>query len=60
LKSLLGVLQAGLPRLDFGDIQGAEKQRYFSAIQVSMDKNYEPIIEVFYKVIKKTLKLYEK
>lgn len=49
-------LQAGLPALDFGGIRGAEKRRYIAAVQAGMDRNYEPMMEVFRKVIQRTLR----
>lgn len=58
LSSLMG-LQAGLPILDFSGIKGSEKQKYFAAVQAALEQNYQPMKDIFNKVIKKTLKTYE-
>jgi cell filamentation protein len=55
LATLMG-LQAGLPALDFGGIRGAEKRRYFAAIQAALDRNYAPIARIFGAVIARTLR----
>ena len=49
-------LQAGLPALDFGGIRGAERRRYIEAIHAGLDRNYEPMIEIFDRVIARTLR----
>lgn len=51
LLATLMALQAGLPLLDFSGITGKEKQAYFQAVQLSMGRNYEPMKNVFRKVI---------
>ena len=51
LLATLMALQAGLPLLDFSGITGKEKQAYFQAVQISMGRNYEPMKNVFRKVI---------
>lgn len=53
LATLMG-LQAGLPALDFGGIRGAEKRRYFAAIQAAMGRDYAPIASIFSAVIART------
>ena len=55
LASLMG-LQAGLPLLDFGGLRGEERKRYISAIQASTGRDYEPIVSVFDRVIRRTLR----
>jgi len=57
LLSVLMALQAGLPPLDFSEIQGTNREEYFAGIQAGMDRNYRPIEEIFTKVITQTLKL---
>ncbi len=54
--STLMALQAGLPPLDFSPIQGKKRQVYFKAVQAGLDRNYEPMEEVFKWVLEKTLK----
>jgi len=44
-------LQAGLPLLDFSGITGKEKQAYFQAVQVGLGRDYEPMKNIFRKVI---------
>ena len=55
LATLMG-LQAGLPALDFSGIRGVEKRRYITSIHQGMDRNYEPMTNVFRKVIARTLR----
>jgi cell filamentation protein len=60
LISNLMALQAGLPELDFTEITGEEKEKYFAAVRAGLDRNYQPMKDIFDGVIKKTLKNYEK
>lgn len=53
-------LQAGLPPLDFGSIQGEERQKYFAAVRAGLNRNYGPMERVLEKVIERTLRAYEK
>ncbi len=52
LLAILMALQAGLPILDFSDIQGKGKQAYFKAAQEGLKRNYKPMEQVFKEVIK--------
>jgi cell filamentation protein len=54
LLATLMALQAGLPLLDFSGITGKEKQAYFQAVQLSMSRDYEPMKNIFRKVIEKS------
>jgi len=54
LLALLMGLQAGLPALDFGGIRGAERRRYFAAVQAALDRNYAPMTAVFARVVART------
>lgn len=56
LLSVLMGLQAGLPALDFGGIRGSTKKRYIAAIHAALGHDYEPMTEVFARVIAQTLK----
>ena len=49
-------LQAGLPPLDFSPLQGRGKLHYFAGIQAAMSNNYQPLKEMFEKVIDRTWK----
>lgn len=60
LLAWLMALQAGLPPLDFGAIEGKKKQEYFAAVRSSLDRNYEPMEKIFSSVIRRTLKIYKK
>ena len=52
LLSTLMALQAGLPLLDFSSIKGKQREAYFAAVRVGMERNYAPMIEIFRKVVK--------
>lgn len=56
LLAMLMGLQAGLPALDFGGIQGARKRSYIAAVHSAMDHNYAPMTDVFREVIGRTLR----
>lgn len=51
LLTTLMALQAGLPLLDFSGITGKEKQAYFQAVQAGLGRDYEPMKNVFRKVL---------
>lgn len=55
LLSVLMALQAGLPPLDFSELQGAKREDYFAAIRAGMDRNYQPMETIFSGVIERTL-----
>ena len=55
LLSTLMALQAGLPPLDFSELQGTTREKYFAAIQSGMDRDYKPMESVFNRVIERTL-----
>jgi len=55
LAMLMG-LQAGLPALDFSGVRGQEKKRYIAAIHAGLGKDYEPMTEVFRRIIARSLK----
>ena len=57
LATLMG-LQAGLPALDFSGIHGVEKRRYIAAIHEGVVRNYEPMTNVFLKVIARILRVH--
>jgi cell filamentation protein len=56
LLSVLMALQAGLPPLDFSEIQGEKREEYFLAVQAGMDRNYQPMAEIFDRVIGRTMR----
>jgi cell filamentation protein len=55
LLSVLMALQAGLPPLDFSDLQGTERGAYFAAIQAGLDRDYRAMERIFSRVIERTL-----
>ena len=52
---MLMALQAGLPILDFSLISGAKKEDYFIAVQAGMDKNYQPMENLFAEIIERSI-----
>ncbi len=59
MLAILMAIQAGLPPLDFGDMIDKEKEKYIKAIHAGVERNYEPMGEVFTSVIRKTLRARE-
>jgi cell filamentation protein len=55
LLSVLMGFQAGLPPLDFSELQGVKRYEYFAAVQAGMDRNYKPMERIFSRVIEWTL-----
>lgn len=53
----LVALQAGLPPLDFSGIEGKEKRRYIGAIHAAMARDYEPMQEIFKRVIARSIRI---
>jgi cell filamentation protein len=51
LLATLMALQAGLPLLDFSPLTGAARERYFSAVQAGLDRNYGPMKALFTEII---------
>lgn len=51
LLATLMALQAGLPLLDFSGITGKAKQTYFQAVQAGLGRDYDPMKNIFRKVI---------
>jgi cell filamentation protein len=59
LATLMAV-QAGYPPLDFGGIRGKTKEAYFEAIRAGLERNYEPMKEIFNKVLGRTVSISSK
>jgi len=55
LLMVLMALQAGLPPLDFSELQGAKREGYFAAVQAGMDRDYQPMSRIVNGVIERTL-----
>lgn len=56
MLATLMALQSELPPLDFRNMIGKGKQDYIKAVQVGMERNYQPMEKVFAAVIRKTLR----
>jgi cell filamentation protein len=54
LLSILMALQAGMPLLDFSGVKGKMRQAYFSAVQASMGRDYEPMKRIFRAVLRRS------
>jgi cell filamentation protein len=54
LLATLMALQADLPQLNFGSLEGPLKNQYFAAVRAGMDKNYGPMEKIFEEVIRRT------
>jgi fido (protein-threonine AMPylation protein) len=59
LAVLMG-LQAGLPPLYFDRLSGRKRPQYFAAVRAGLDRNYDPMRELFSVVIQRTLQVHEK
>ena len=58
LLAVLMGLQAGLPALFFDKLSGRKRQQYFAAVHAGLDRNYEPMAEMFSAVIQRTLQIH--
>lgn len=54
ILSTLMAFQAGLPMLNFKDITGGKRKRYFAAVNSGMDRDYGPMEKLFEKIIATT------
>jgi cell filamentation protein len=52
--STLMALQAGLPPLDFGCMEGRGKRRYIAAIHAALGRDYAPMEDIFRVLIART------
>jgi cell filamentation protein len=53
-------LQAGLPALYFDNLSGRNRVEYFAAVQAGVDRNYEPMANLFNVVIERTFQIHGK
>lgn len=56
MLAMLMALQAGLPPLDFSPLYGRSKAVYIAAIHAAHAHDYEPLTQLFLRVIAKTWK----
>jgi cell filamentation protein len=55
LLAVLMALQAGLPPLDFSELQGDKREDYFAAVRAGMDRDYTAMAKIFAGIIFRTL-----
>lgn len=53
--SLLMALQARLPLLNFAAMAGEQRETYFAAVQAGLDRNYQPMEQLFAGIIEQSL-----
>ena len=58
LLAILMGLQADLPPLFFDRLSGPKRQQYFAAVRAGLDREYEPMAEMFSGVIQRTLQIH--
>jgi cell filamentation protein len=56
MLAIVMAVQAGLPPLDFGYLQGRQRQEYFLGVRAGMKYDYDPMKKIFTGVIETTLK----
>lgn len=56
ILSTIMASQAGLPILDFTDITGKRRKKYFSAIENGLNRNYRPMKIIFNRITERSLK----
>jgi cell filamentation protein len=59
LIATMMALQAGLPVLDFSEVEGARLEEYFAAVRYGVDRKYEPMMRIFRDVIESSLQASE-
>lgn len=57
LLATLMALQAGLPMLDFSDLDGVRREEYFAAVRAGMDMDYQPMTLLFNDIIERSLQI---
>jgi len=57
LLATLMALQAGLPLLDFSDLDGLRREEYFAAVRAGVAMDYRPMKKLFIDIIERSLQL---
>jgi len=57
LLATLMALQAGLPLLDFSELEGLRREEYFAAVRAGVDMDYRPMKKLFIDIIERSLQL---
>lgn len=55
LATLMG-LQAGLPPLEFGGLEGANREAYLAAVRAGFARDYRPMGNVFRSIVESTIR----
>lgn len=58
LLAVLMGLQAGLPALYFDKLSGRKRRQYFAAVRAGIERNYDPMAELFSAVIRRTFQIH--
>lgn len=58
ILAMLMALQAGMPPLEFGGLEGRNRETYFTAVRAGFAREYGPMAEVFKAVVERSLKRY--
>lgn len=58
LLAVLMGLQAGLPSLFFDKLSGKKREQYFAAVRAGLERDYDPMVEMFSAVIQRTLQIH--
>lgn len=57
ILATLMALQAGLPVLDFSELDGARREEYFFAVRSGLDRDYLPMKRLFDDIIENSLQI---
>jgi cell filamentation protein len=55
ILATLMALQAGLPILEFSELDGARREEYYAAVRAGMDRNYRSMKRLFADIIERSL-----
>lgn len=55
LIAVLMALQAGMPQLDFGVLEGRGRTAYFAGIRAAFDRDYAPLTSLFRRTLDRSL-----
>lgn len=58
LLAVLMGLQASLPALFFDKLSGKKREQYFAAVRAGLERDYDPMVEMFSAVIQRTLQIH--
>jgi len=57
ILATLMALQAGLPVLDFSELDGERREEYFAAVRSGLGRDYLPMKRLFDYIIEKSLQI---